>query len=360
MNRKLLNILIVLAVMPMLQGCFLVAGLAALGGGGYYIGTKAGKREDERIKTQALIDVKRDLEDKQTQEQAQDKGIANQINQNYLAGSLTSNIAVYPEVRNGVVILHGRVPDAATAERAIAAARKTQGVERIISNLVIVNQPGGMPVQAQQPVPAAVPQQYQQQYQNFMQQYQQQPNMQPMMVPAPAAVPQAPSNQPVRAYYQQSDGSLVPANKYTPPIGSSNTNKQQVAVAHKVQKKQNHAPPQKQANIPKNEKPKLLSEQQLEYYEDDNDSKYRIYKPKRISKNTTPAAPAQAAQQKDVIFVPVPVPSYEYDNDSMYRNVGSFNPRPIGSATPSSFDAGIAAPSAAAAQDNEIELDFYY
>ncbi len=165
MKRKILTILFVAAITPCLQGCFILAALGLMGGGTYYVGEKAGKREDERIKTESLIDVKKELEAKQAQENAQDQGISNQINQNYMAGALTSSIAVYPEVRNGVVILHGRVPDAATAERAIDAARKTPGVQRIISNLVIMNQPAVNQQAAQQKA-------YMDQYQQYMQQLQ--------------------------------------------------------------------------------------------------------------------------------------------------------------------------------------------
>ncbi len=187
MVKKFFNILIIVAITQSVSGCFVVAGLAALGGGGYYVGTKAGKREDERIKTQALIDVKRELEEKDKLASAQDQNISTQIGQNYLAGQLNSGIAVYPEVRNGVVILHGRVPDAATAERAIAAARKTSGVQRIISNLVILNQPRPAQQAAPQQMQQGISQQQlQQQYlqqQYLMQQQQMQQNQQLQMVP---------------------------------------------------------------------------------------------------------------------------------------------------------------------------------
>lgn len=212
MLRKLLNVVVIIALTTPLQGCFLLAGVAALGGGGYYVGTKAGKREEERIKTQALIDVKRELEEKDKAASSQDQTISTQIGQNYLAGQLNSGIAVYPEVRNGVVILHGRVPDAATAERAIAAARKTAGVQRIISNLVILNQPrplGAAP--AQQPQQGMSQQQLQQQYlqqQYLMQQQQMQQNQQLQMVPnypqmQYQQMQQQPTQQPQRINYFQ-------------------------------------------------------------------------------------------------------------------------------------------------------------
>ena len=208
-----------------------MAGLAALGGGGYYVGTKAGKREDERIKTQALIDVKRELEEKDKAAQAQDQTIANQIGQNYLAGQLNSGIAVYPEVRNGVVILHGRVPDAATAERAIAAARKTTGVQRIISNLVILNQRPGvaaatMAAPQQGYTQEQLQQQYmmqqQQQYQQPMQMVPNYPQMQYQYAPQPQYQQQyQPVQQPMQKinYYQlpptKQNMSAVPAQKKT-------------------------------------------------------------------------------------------------------------------------------------------------
>lgn len=134
-----------------LQGCLFAGLAAATGVGAYYVGKKASQRGDERIRTETLIQAREEMEAKQKELAANDTSMQNQINSKVASGAATSQIAVYPEVKNGVVILHGRVPDAQTADRVIAATRQTQGVSQIISNLVITNQ-------AQQKPKAAAPQ----------------------------------------------------------------------------------------------------------------------------------------------------------------------------------------------------------
>jgi hypothetical protein len=367
MKRKYFNLLIVICLIPTLQSCFLAGIVAAIGGGTYYVGTKAGKREDERIKTQALIDVKRELEEKEKAESGVDQNIMNQINQNYLAGTLTGNIAVYPEVRNGVVILHGRVPDAQTAERAIQAARKTPGVERIISNLVIVNQ-----------APQAIPLNNLPQFQGYFQAPQQQQQQQMMMQPQQPARPQTiyeyrDSLPPQRMQYQQvPEGSMnnmnnpmyqqmqptqqnlsynnrayqqysSPVNqqfankaqniqqKQAPPVVVTKNNKPIVKVTNNTSKSSQKSP----TKTPQDSKPKLLSEEQLAQYAEDNDSKYKPPVANRTVKNSTvkKSLPVQNNQnsnnqKKDVVYVPVavPVPVYYEDNDSSYIPLGGYIP----------------------------------
>ena len=364
MKRRFLNLIIIVSILPLLQGCFVVAGLAALGGGGYYVGTKAGKREEERIKTQALIDVKRELQEKDEVAKAQDQDITNQINQNYLAGALTGGIAVYPEVRNGVVILHGRVPDAQTAERAIAAARKTTGVQRIISNLVILNQPAT--AQPKMPLPAQVPPQYQQQYNQFLQQYQQAPipqypqiqmQQQPMMQ-APIQAPQ--TEQPTRIKYEQIfNYQQKPSKAYAGGV----VGKSQIANKQQA-KQQKQSPPN---NIAKNKttptpshsssSQKTLPNQTISQYSDDNDSGYKEYRPRKVNA-VKPAT--NITKQKEVVFVPVPVPTYTEDNDNLYRGVGEYNPMPVNPGSPSYQDPSmpqqeIPVPTPSETQDNDFQ-----
>lgn len=310
-----------------LQGCIL-AGLGVLGGGGYYVGTKAGKREDERIKTQALVDVKQELEQKQQVEAQADQNIATQISQNYVAGALTNQIAVYPEVRNGVVILHGRVPDAQTAERAINAARKTPGVQRIISNLVIMNQqPQAIPLTAVPEFQKNIQQQNGQIQQQYIQQ-QQMNNMQPVQ------------GYPQMQYQQQPEPQqIVPIPAVKQNQSEDKTSMKKSQVANKQQpKQQKTSPPEQSATYQTSteyQSPKLLPENKINYYSDDNDSGYKEYRPRQIKK-----APKQVKQENEqqptVIYVPVPVPSYESDNDAMYRNVGEYNPNPLAKPTKSS------------------------
>lgn len=338
--------------MPLLQGCFLLAGLAALGGGGYYIGAKAGQREEERVKTESLIEVKKELDQKGKIQAQADQNITNQISQNYVAGTLTSSIAVYPEVRNGVVILHGRVPDEATARRAIETARKTPGVQRIISNLVIMNQ---APAQVQSAYPQAapqVPQQYQQQYQQYLQQQYQQQQMQMQQqryAPQPQQYQQQNMyQQPAAAPGQSSQMKFAPNQLQPKVVAAAAPNKsaeKKSQLAAKVEKKdtkqvaskekpkqQNTPPPQKQEakSEPPKQSPRILPDKMIDYYAEDNDSGYKEYYPKKIKKTSqAKAQPVKVIKQKEVVFVPVPVPSYEYDADADYRNVGAYNPTPL-------------------------------
>jgi hypothetical protein len=306
------------------------------------------------VKTQALIDVKKELEEKDSANKQQDQEITNQINQNYLAGALSGGIAVYPEVRNGVVILHGRVPDAATAERAIAAARKTTGVQRIISNLVILNQPAGAgaPPQ-QQAMPANVPPEYQQQYQQFMQQYQQGAPMQqypqiqmqqaPQQQMMPQAAPQPVSLQQQKQWYHPQPAATDPAKpvkiKYEQIFNHSLEKGQPAYAAVGKERSKVAKPPGEQAsnnsskakNSTPHSSPKLLSPQTLKQYSDQDEAGYALPGESANIRHTataTPvvAAPAAAPQQK-VIFVPVPVPTA--DNDTSYRGLGDYNPHRV-------------------------------
>ena len=217
MKRKFLNILSIAVICLSLQACVAAAIASLVGGGGYYVGKRATAREEERIKTEALVDIKQEVAQREQADAQQDNSITSQINQNYLAGALTGEIAVYPEVKDGVVILHGRVPDAATAERAINAARNTQGVQRIISNLVIINQqPSGLQQQFQpqqfQPQGLYTPPPVQQQGIPPMVQPVGQPVGQPMGQQPIQYAPQQPVPQPFKRTLSPQSMSGIPVN----------------------------------------------------------------------------------------------------------------------------------------------------
>lgn len=139
MKQKFLNLSIILLCCISLQSCLLLGLAGATGAGAYFVGKKAQARGDERLRTESLIKVREEMEAKQKEVSAQDTNITNSINQKIVSGAISSQMAIYPEVKNGIVILHGRVPDSATAQRVIASAKQTRGVTQIISNLVVVN-----------------------------------------------------------------------------------------------------------------------------------------------------------------------------------------------------------------------------
>jgi len=71
-----------------------------------------------------------------------------------------------------------------------------------------------------------------------------------------------------------------------------------------------------------------LPDKVLEKFSDDNDSGYKEYHPRVIKKISPVMVKAQPAPVKPRI-IQVPVPIYDADYDSMYRNVGTYNPAPI-------------------------------
>ena len=269
-----------------LQGCLFAGLAAATGAGGYYFGKKASQRGDERIKTETLIQAREEMEAKQKELSSGDQAIQSQINSKVAGGGATNQIAVYPEVKNGIVILHGKVPDAQTADKIIASTRQTQGVSQIISNLVITNQarqkqPAAtgftqpfIPLQPMQLQPQIIQPQYNtQQLQPVQyQQPQYQPNLQPQQQyfqqPAQQQIYQ---QQPIQApqYNPQQIQPVTPEqyravpspygvqgnNTYQKPPNNINTSQIFVAKQNsqsEYEKKNylNHAAPRNPANVP--------------------------------------------------------------------------------------------------------------
>ncbi len=203
------KLLIVVMLVPMLQACEIVAAGGVAGVFAYFLGKKSAQRGDTAMKTEALVEVRKEMEDKQKAVSSTDQNIGNDINQRLVSGAVDQQLAVYPEVKNGVVILHGRVPDAKAAEKVIQSARSAPGVSRIISNLVIVNQ-------QQAPVPYAG---QAQQMQPVMPQYQQRMGGQmvtPQQYPQ-QVIPLQPVQQPAMPQYQQYPQQVVPQQYYQQP-----------------------------------------------------------------------------------------------------------------------------------------------
>jgi len=89
MERKFLKIIVIVLLVPLLQSCILAGIGAAIGGGGYYAGEKSSSRDEERLRTQAQMEAKKDAEQKQQALSAADQNISNQLNQSFVAGSLS-------------------------------------------------------------------------------------------------------------------------------------------------------------------------------------------------------------------------------------------------------------------------------
>jgi hyperosmotically inducible protein len=98
------------------SGCtpVLVGGAAV---GGYYVG------KDQRS-TGRIVD---------------DATITSSINAKYVKDRQISAVDINVDTYNGVVTLHGNVPSQRTADRAVALARATKGVKKVISRLVVVS-----------------------------------------------------------------------------------------------------------------------------------------------------------------------------------------------------------------------------
>lgn len=102
----------------------------------------------------------------------------------------------------------------------------------------------------------------------------------------------------------------------------------------------------------------------VEFYADDNDSKYREYRPRRINKATIKPAVKQPEQEK-VIYVPVPMPAME-ENDAVYTPPGQYNPNPLNYSAPAveapAYDGGqipLPIPSETEDFDNQDSLYYY-
>ncbi|MDX1949360.1 MAG: BON domain-containing protein [Rickettsiales bacterium] len=363
MKKSLSKIISIFIICLYLQGCVAAAVGGLAGTFAYFFGNKAGQRSEARIKNEALVEVRREMEEKQKATNEADKNVANEINQRLIAGAVDQQLAVYPEVKNGVVILHGRVPDAKTADKIIQSTRQSPGVSRIISNLVIVDQAqinrqiasqqklGGqiaMPpqyqqqiIQPQQPVMPAQqiqyyqpqpqpqqyqipmqpqqqiapqfqpqmiqPQQFQQPQQQFPQQFQQQP--QQMQYPPYQGQPQGyyqnfptekKSLNSAENFSEEKKNLRRPANYYP-----NNQNPYINAVNYQNQQ----APPNYQNQ--NYQQPSIMPQNQVEFYQD-NDSTYTKYPPSVLNKVN------QIYERKSLKNLQVPSSSGLQDNDEQY------------------------------------------
>lgn len=397
MKQKFLNLSIILLCCFGLQGCILLGLAGATGAGAYFVGKKAQARGDERLRTESLIKVREEMEAKQKEVSAQDTNITNSINQKIVSGAISSQMAIYPEVKNGIVILHGRVPDSATAQRVIASAKQTRGVTQIISNLVVVNkntqqiarqpnlaqfgnqrqivpinsnyQNGNMQNQvsnsiaqqlmmqnaarqqqfrAQQPQPQSQ-QQYYQQQRGFQQyQNQQQPQYyQQQRVPI----------QPI----QEEKIKVVPSS--TQPSLNQTQNRRQInnqAYNNSATNKDFRPPPDN------NSKPKTMSEDEMAKYYDDNDSSYVSMKPYLNKKKNIPASNNLPVYQPQNNNFNVNSFSNNFDSyqdfDSGYVPLNYYNPNlaPNPSIVQPIIEQPINIPTPDPAQDNDNTYEIYY
>lgn len=365
------KLLIVVMLVPMLQACEMIAAGSVAGVFAYFLGKKSAQRGDTAVKNEALVEVRREMEEKQKAVASTDDNIGNDINQRLVSGAVDQQLAVYPEVKNGVVILHGRVPDAKAAEKVIQSARSAPGVSRIISNLVIVNQ------QQQSPVPYAgqqmqqravgqmvTPQQMPQQviplqpvqqpaYPVYPQQQMQQPQLMPLYPQQPQPVypqqqqiqpqqqqyPYPPQQQRYQQYPQQQQ-QYPPQTYYQDPSAE----KKSLNSASEADQKKNLKRPanqfinsgyyydqygnvyyypqlQLQQQPLEPQKPAIMPEKVIENYSD-NDSAYV-----KFNEYRRPASQMNKNNQVNGdIDIPVPTPSVTSDYDEAYRPLGSYNP----------------------------------
>ena len=101
--------------MPLAAGCgaLVVGGAAA---GGYYLGK----------------------DDRTLEEISQDAAITTRINALYVRDGYVSAMDIDVDTRRGVVTLHGVVPNAAAAQRAVRLAGGVAGVRKVVSRLQVV------------------------------------------------------------------------------------------------------------------------------------------------------------------------------------------------------------------------------
>jgi hyperosmotically inducible protein len=105
----------VLIAVQVLVGCT-PALVAGAGAAGYYVGKDS--RSAGRI--------------------ADDAAITASVKTKLAGDDLTSVIDINVDTYNGVVTLHGRVPNQRAAQRAVSLAWSTKGVVRVISKLTVV------------------------------------------------------------------------------------------------------------------------------------------------------------------------------------------------------------------------------
>lgn len=314
MKQKITNFCLSIFLCLSLSGCLTAAIASAIGGGSYFIGKSANSRDEKRIKTESLIKVKEEMEMKQKSLSAKDNGITNEINQRLVSGSVAPNMAVYSEVRNGVVILHGRVPDSRTAERIIGTVRSTPGVSRIISNLVIANQQQVLSPQMMRANPAAM--------QQRMPQY---PAMQQQRQVAPYQVQPAPPQQNQYNRYAPPQSQYISPQSYNGVNGNlGNTAGNYASGAKKKSSGSNviGKVPASDISFQAPSVPKVMSAEELQKYQGmDNDDGYVKYNPTHIIKNVSaPSATEQVQWPSIPLANPyiVDTPSYYQDNDYYY------------------------------------------
>ena len=117
-KAKKLLLSLILSSSLFLTGCnttLAAAGIAVAAVGGYFIG--------------------QDTRDYKTL--AKDSEIKGQINNAYFAEPLINPFNVNITVRNGVVVLKGKVPSEGIAQRAVQLAQYTPGVKKVITRLKI-------------------------------------------------------------------------------------------------------------------------------------------------------------------------------------------------------------------------------
>jgi hypothetical protein len=197
-KKAVYNIIFVLAITNFTSGCIAAAaaGAAGLAGGGYYAGSKGSDREQMRVEAKALGDVRKEFEEQKAKEKAADDAAASQIAMSYSSGQLVNDIAIYPQVENGVAILYGRAPNEQVVQNAIKIASQTPGVKRIVSNIQVIPAGGYAPAPVAQAAPqpmlsdAEIQQQMQQQFQSQQMQAVQ-PQAAPMMQQPPQQAPRS-------------------------------------------------------------------------------------------------------------------------------------------------------------------------
>jgi len=254
-------------------------------------------------------------------------------------------MAVYPEVRKGVVILHGKVPDPQTAERVIGTIRSTPGVQRIISNLVVVSQQGAMAgnfnpammnggaqgmnqlqQQVQQQMQPQQMQRQQLQQPTVTQQVPLQQQMQPQQRQNPQMQQfQQPIQQPIQMRKPQSMQPIPPqsslgnsSNFYTGGNVSGGAKKKSANI------KRNYPNISNINRRPAMSSPRMMSDDLISQYQD-NDSTYVKYQAPIISQPTIQQPIIQPAQNNfatpvvsNPYIINIPSANAYQDNDSVY------------------------------------------
>ncbi len=348
MKANISKFLAIFVICISLQGCMAAAAGGVAGVFAYFFGSKAAQRSDARIKNEALVEVRREMEEKQKALSEADKNVTNEINQRLIAGAVDQQLAVYPEVKNGVVILHGRVPDAKTADKIIQSTRQSPGVSRIISNLVIVDQAqinrqiasqapqqrlGGqiaMPPQYQQqivqPQQAVMPAQYYQPQQQQMQVAPQQMQFPQQQFQMPAQPQLQPQIQQAPQQFQQQQFQMQPQQMQYPygnqPQGyyqNMPTEKKSLNSAENYsdQKKNLRRPANSYPNqqIQNNSAGNYNNQQAPPVYNNQNyQSQQQFYNPQYQNQPQN----YQQYQQQPAQLIPQQYIDYYQDNDSTY------------------------------------------